>query len=159
MLCCVYRCTLLSYKIMGLREQDLKSIVRSLKSKLKQEHGPMDKRPTNVQWKQWLQTSIDAYIEVNPDSSAADFTIIPLESVQVTEEEHWLMLWQLLPCFPPIIRFYLRTHVFPVAMRGQDLKLSTSGQALGSSMIFSSRIGFSVSALSCEFNRVLSWCC
>ncbi|CAJ1390013.1 unnamed protein product [Effrenium voratum] len=50
---------------------------------------------------------------------------------------------ELLGPVPEIVLWYLLTMVFDAVLRQQPYKLSATGQELGSSMLFSSRIGFS----------------
>ncbi|CAJ1330599.1 unnamed protein product [Effrenium voratum] len=54
-----------------------------------------------------------------------------------------LVAMELLGPVPEIVLWYLLTMVFDAVLRQQPYKLSATGQELGSSMLFSSRIGFS----------------
>lgn len=53
------------------------------------------------------------------------------------------MLFTLLRKLPQLIHWYLDNHVLPLTMRFQPLKLSASGQELGSDLVFGTRLGFS----------------
>eukprot|EP00913_Durusdinium_trenchii_P011098 g10420.t1 len=71
----------------------------------------------------------------------------PAEGTAKREEEkpqgHAQVAVELLGPVPEIVLWYLLTMVFDAVLRQQPYKLSATGQELGSSMLFSSRIGFS----------------
>ncbi|CAK8997192.1 unnamed protein product, partial [Durusdinium trenchii] len=70
-----------------------------------------------------------------------------LKGTAKREEEkpqgHAQVAVELLGPVPEIVLWYLLTMVFDAVLRQQPYKLSATGQELGSSMLFSSRIGFS----------------
>ena len=69
--------------------------------------------------------------------------IYPLDQFQLDDDAAVRAAYALWGHYPPVIHHYLRVHVFPRVMRCQELKISASGQALGSSLLFESRLAFS----------------
>ena len=70
-------------------------------------------------------------------------SIWPIHLVDANDKEQEHVLFALLGRLPQVIAWYLENHVLPLTMRFQPLKLSASGQELGSDLIFGSRLGFS----------------
>jgi hypothetical protein len=66
-----------------------------------------------------------------------------LELIQPSDAAQFAPAWRLIWKVPGAINYWLNTYVFPDSMRAQSVKISASGQELGSGMVFGSRIGFS----------------
>ena len=60
-----------------------------------------------------------------------------------SNEEQVNRLYELLHKLPTAIHYYLHEIIFPTYTQHQHVKLSSSGQELGGSMLFPARIGFS----------------
>ena len=120
--------TILAYRFMGLRDIDITHIVMAMKDKLLQESGKMEKRPAFRQWKDWQTRAIAVMLASDPTKSREEYSVIPLDAFEMTNEDQFEMLHELFKFFKPVVRYFLRQHVFPQAMRGQRVKLNTSGQ-------------------------------
>jgi hypothetical protein len=72
-----------------------------------------------------------------------DDLIVPLWLLKQSNEEQVMRLFELLRKLPMAIHWYLEQCVFPTYTQHQHIKLSASGQELGSEMLFPSRVGFS----------------
>lgn len=68
---------------------------------------------------------------------------VPLSQLQVTDKAQMQSLYHLLHRVPEVIHYYLCSTIFPRTMNFQRLKISACGHELGSSMLFTKRIGFS----------------
>lgn len=128
--------TILAFRHEGLREPDLRTIMDVMKSRLQSGAGPVEKRPDWLQWKRWVD---QAMVEAPPGTTG----VLPLDMFQPDNEKSFQAAYVLWRNFNPIIDHYLREHVFPRVMRAQELKISSSGQSLGSSLLFRSRLAFS----------------
>jgi hypothetical protein len=69
--------------------------------------------------------------------------VVPLWLLKQSNDEQMAKLFKLLKKLPGTIHWYLDTVIFPFFMKHQKVKISSSGQELGGSMLFSKRIGFS----------------
>ena len=82
-----------------------------------------------------------------PSSLALDSDVLeslwPLHLVDVKDGEQEQVLFCLLRRLPQVIHWYMTMHVLPMTMKFQPLKLSASGQELGSDLLFGTRLGFS----------------
>ncbi|KAJ9441712.1 putative nucleoredoxin 1-2 [Diplonema papillatum] len=88
--------------------------------------------------------SLSAYAAVLAIVADALFVeVAPLRKLKQSNREEFEKLYKLLRLTPEVIHWFLEEIVFPEYMRHQTLKLSASGQELGSDVIFKSRIGFS----------------
>ena len=67
----------------------------------------------------------------------------PLQLLDMTDEKQIDVLHNQLLRSPLVVMYYLTDFVFPETCRHQGLKLSASGQELGSSILFKQRLGFS----------------
>eukprot|EP00435_Cladocopium_sp_Y103_P040164 s652_g10.t2 len=81
--------------------------------------------------------------ESGGEEAASDPLLRGPEAVEEKPEGHAQVAVELLGPVPEIVLWYLLTMVFDAVLRQQPYKLSATGQELGSSMLFSSRIGFS----------------
>ena len=69
--------------------------------------------------------------------------VMNLELFQIADAPQMKALFKLLAHEPEVIHYYLKEIVFPRTMRIQRVKISASGQELGSEMLFGRRLGFS----------------
>eukprot|EP00439_Symbiodinium_sp_Y106_P005649 s3035_g1.t1 len=81
--------------------------------------------------------------EDKPEGDAGDAALAGGTVQEKKPEGHAQVAMELLGPVPEIVLWYLLTMVFDAVLRQQPYKLSATGQELGSSMLFSSRIGFS----------------
>lgn len=125
--------TALAFRYEGLRQFDAKAIVLQLKRDVLHEAGAMRERPSYQRYDAWIHGG------AHGSSGGA----LPLDLCQPSEAEQLADIWKSLRNAPGAVYHYLRNHVFPAAMRLQTVKLSASGQELGSDMLFARRIGFS----------------
>ncbi len=136
--------TILAYRHEGLRQEDLRVLIEKLKAELKQGAGPMEKRPEWILWKRWTDDAVELLrVPGGPQITADSLGLYPLDTFQLDEAASFQAAYALWQHFTPAIDHYLRKHVFPRVMRCQEQKISASGQALGSSLLFGSRLAFS----------------
>eukprot|EP00946_MAST-07B_sp_MAST-7B-sp1_P000712 g712.t1 len=129
--------TILAYRYEGLRENDLKSAVRLLKEAMQLESGPKSSRPAYVLFEKWVSTACDGR---GPDFKRS---VMDLELFQLSDAKQMRALFELLRMEPEVIHHYLREIAFPSTMHQQRVKISASGQELGSDILFGRRLGFS----------------
>lgn len=122
--------TALSYRYEGLRRRDVKAVVSQLKRDLLHEAGAARDRASYRRFANWMET-------------AGCSSSLPLDVCQPNDAEQLEDMWKALRRVPGVVSYFLRQQVFPAAMRLQTVKLSASGQELGSDMLFARRIGFS----------------
>ena len=67
----------------------------------------------------------------------------PLQLLDMSDETQVEVLHRRLQKSPHVVLFYLSELIFPETCQHQGLKLSASGQELGSSILFNQRLGFS----------------
>lgn len=151
--------TVLAFRYEGLRGKDVKELVTQLKQDFARQAGPKEHRPAAKLYRRWLQLSSaernnsgggggSKHINSNnadSDDAVASFERagVPLSQLQVTDKAQLLSLHRLLHCVPEVIHYYLCSCIFPRTMNFQPLKISACGHELGSSMLFTKRIGFS----------------
>ncbi|KAG5471337.1 hypothetical protein LSCM1_01417 [Leishmania martiniquensis] len=160
--------TILAFRYEGLRVQDVKELVTQLKQDFARQAGPKEHRPAAKLYKHWLRLSSSdrataakkAELAMPATSAAADTVThvtddgddvlrsferagVPLSQLQVTDKAQMQSLYHLLHCVPEAIHYYLCSSIFPRIMNFQRLKISACGHELGSSMLFTKRIGFS----------------
>lgn len=129
--------TILAYRYEGLRVKDLKSVVRLLKEAMQLESGPKPSRPAYALFEKWVNT---ACLRHGPSFRR---TVMDLELFQLGDVKQMESLFNLLRMEPDVIHHYLRSIVFPSTMHQQRVKISASGQELGSNILFGRRLGFS----------------
>eukprot|EP00946_MAST-07B_sp_MAST-7B-sp1_P004019 g4019.t1 len=129
--------TILAYRYEGLRENDLKSAVRLLKEAMQLEAGPKSGRPAYVLFEKWVSTACGRR---GPDFKRS---VMDLELFQLGDAKQMRALFELLRMEPEVIHHYLREIAFPSTMHQQRVKISASGQELGSDILFGRRLGFS----------------
>jgi hypothetical protein len=127
--------TIMAYRYEGLRRTDLKTVCRLVKENLQQEAGPKKSRPAYQLFEGWINGALTKY--------NLQRTVTDLEMFQLADKKQMEAFFQLMHMEPSIIHYYLREVVFPKTMKQQRLKISSSGQELGSDMLFGRRLGFS----------------
>jgi hypothetical protein len=132
--------TILAYRHEGLREQDMRTMVERFKALMQTGVGPVEKRPEWILWDHWANDAVQRLRDRGLDVVEG---IYPLDMFQPDDESSFKACYRLWKNYNPAIDYYLRTHVFPRVMRCQEEKISASGQALGSSLLFNSRLAFS----------------
>ena len=71
--------TVLAYRYQGLRKRDLRTLVSSLKRRLLQEQGPIQKRPSRQKFDKWLSLALQR----RQTDSEERYSVLPLELLQV----------------------------------------------------------------------------
>ncbi|TPP41495.1 hypothetical protein CGC20_3525 [Leishmania donovani] len=147
--------TILAFRYEGLRLQDVKELVTQLKRDFARQAGPKEHRPAAKLYKHWLRLSSSdrAAAAAATEKTVADDNEdvlrsferagVPLSQLQVTDKAQMQSLYHLLHGVPEVIHYYLCSTIFPRTMNFQRLKISACGHELGSSMLFTKRIGFS----------------
>ncbi|GET91118.1 hypothetical protein, conserved [Leishmania tarentolae] len=164
--------TILAFRYEGLRLQDVKDLVTQLKQDFARQAGPKEHRPAAKLYKHWLRLSSSdrataakkaemAVVATAASAAAAGASAkkvtndneevlrsferagVPLSQLQVTDKAQMQSLYHLLHCVPEVIHYYLCSTIFPRTMNFQRMKISACGHELGSSMLFTKRIGFS----------------
>eukprot|EP01050_Picozoa_sp_SAG11_P015091 SAG11_NODE_1922_length_4061_cov_13.009339_5_plen_312_part_00 len=125
--------TILAYRYEGLRAFDVREIVTILKELAVREVGAYEHRKSNKLFQQWHTRA----------TAGSETTDLSLQTIQIEEPKQLMHCWQLLQHLPDSIYYFLNQVVFPKTMHSQINKISASGQALGSSLLFRQRIGFS----------------
>ena len=133
--------TILAYRYEGLRQTDVKRILRQLKRDFNQEQGAKAGRPAAKLFEGWVEAAVErrAAVESRPPTRE----VLQLEMFQLGDPGQIAAVHGLLRNDPSVIRYYLRTHVFPETMKAQQTKISASGQELGAPVLFGRRLGFS----------------
>ena len=127
--------TILAYRYEGLRESDLKTTIRMLKENLHQESGPKKQRPAYRIFENWVNSACK--------KQKKERNIMDLELFQLADSKQLRKIRELLAFEADVIHYYLRQIVFPKTMQQQRVKITASGQELGSDMLFGRRLGFS----------------
>jgi Protein of unknown function (DUF3638)/Protein of unknown function (DUF3645) len=155
--------TILAYRYEGLRFTDFENVLNTLREQLDSEFGPFHKRPAALKYKAWVEEAGGKVRgprvgegKENPDDLEGDFfrsprgrvgrapdDIWPLHLLDLKDDQHMGVTYNLLHKIPQVIQYYLDTFVFPLTMEHHHEKVSASGQDLGGEMIFSRRVGFS----------------
>lgn len=182
--------TTLAYRYEGIRMTDFKSALQELRDMLDGEFGPYHKRPSALKWVSWVEAaggkvrgpkksestvsnegdeeaeffSAPAYVGIRPTDD-----IWPLHLLDMSDDNHLEITYNLLKHSPLLLKFYLDTFVFPLVLEhhGEKIAVSScavfillvslrgvssssscylsqaSGQDLGGDMLFSRRVGFS----------------
>jgi hypothetical protein len=156
--------TILAYRYEKMRMTDFENVLLELREKLDAEFGPYHKRPAALRYKGWVETAggkvrgpreeddsggvglsdVSAY-SLGPigrgDRGSDD--LWPLHLLDLKDENHMGVTFNLLREQPQVIEYYLDQFVFPLTMEHHHEKISASGQDLGGEMLFSKRLGFS----------------
>jgi Ca2+-binding EF-hand superfamily protein len=163
--------TILAYRIEGIRRNDLKNIISTLKNSLTQEMGPEHMRPSAKLFDSFIKQAKLLHlrqinlrdkdnIEVNTggkkkknitaletrrkeDERILSLRILPLSQFSLTDPSQLHSLFLLIRRLPSLLDYYLNSYLFPTCMHHQLFNLSASGQELGNGMLFSTSLGFS----------------
>ena len=127
--------TIMAYRYEGLRQSDLRTIVRMLKESMQQESGPKKLRPAYAKFETWIANACQKYQRRR--------RVMDLELFQLADVTQTAELYKLIHMESEVIHYYLRNIVFPKTMQQQRVKISSSGQELGSDILFGRRLGFS----------------
>ncbi len=128
--------TIMAYRYEGMRKTDLKQCVRLLKEGMQLESGPKQERPAYALFERWVDQATRA-------QNLPGRTVMDLELFQIGDSKQMNALFALLRMEADVIHHYLRKIVFPRTMQQQRVKISASGQELGSDILFGRRLGFS----------------
>lgn len=158
--------TVLAYRYEGLRLSDFENVLLELREKLDSEFGPYHKRPSALIYKAWVEEAggkvrgpregegegntsnsddVSAYVRgpIGRSTGRGADDIWPLHLLDLRDENHMSVTYNLLRNLPQVIQYYLDQFVFPLVMEHHHEKISASGQDLGGEMLFSRRLGFS----------------
>ena len=75
--------------------------------------------------------------------TTSSIPVLPLPLFQPTDPQQLSRLYGLTKKLPQVIHYFLCNHIFPKTMNFQRLKVSACGHALGSSILFKTRLAFS----------------
>jgi hypothetical protein len=155
--------TIMAYRYEGLRFSDFENVLLELREQLDSEFGPYHKRPSALRYKAWVEAAGgkvrgpregEGDVADNPDAflrapmvgrigGRGSDDIWPLHLLDLKDDQHMSVTYNLLRNIPQVIEYYLDTFVFPLTMEHHHEKVSASGQDLGGEMLFGKRVGFS----------------
>ena len=156
--------TILAYRYEGLRMTDFENVLVSLREQLDSEFGPYHKRPAALKYKAWVEEAggkvrgpREGEDEIDEEDMEKAFfkapmhqqggrgsdDIWPLHLLDLKDDQHMSVTYNLLRNIAPIIYYYVHNFVFPLTMEHHHEKISASGQDLGGEMLFGRRVGFS----------------
>ena len=156
--------TILAYRYEGLRATDFENVMMELREQLDSEFGPLHKRPSALRYKEWVEEAggkvrgpregekeggekddPEAFMRAPMGRSGGRGSddIWPLHLLDLKDEHHMGVTYNLLKNLPNVMQFYLDALVFPLTMEHHHEKISASGQDLGGDMLFGRRVGFS----------------
>jgi hypothetical protein len=152
--------TIMAYRYEGLRMTDFENVLLALREQLDAEFGPYHKRPSALKYKDWVEQAggkvrgpregEDEDLEgeyfkapVGRIGGRGSDDIWPLHLLDLKDEQHMKVTYNLLGKLPEVMQYYLDFFVFPLTMEHNHEKISASGQDLGGEMLFGRRVGFS----------------
>ena len=141
--------TILAYRFEGMRLTDLKDVVRQLKTSFQLEAGPKLSRPSSMLFRRWQKNARPLGLGSSSSSRRGrrrrtkKDRLPPLELFQPSEPRQINVLFDLVRLESECVSHYLTHHVFPSTMHHQRVKICSSGQELGSRILFGRRLGFS----------------
>jgi hypothetical protein len=152
----------MAYRYEGLRMSDFENVLLTLREQSDSEFGPYHKRPSALKYKAWVEEAGGKVRgpregeEVQEDLEGEFFKapvgriggrgsddIWPLHLLDLKDEQHMKVTYNLLGKLPHVMHYYLHDFVFPLTMDYHHEKISASGQDLGGEMMFGKRVGFS----------------
>lgn len=154
--------TILAYRYEGMRFSDFENVLLTLREQLDAEFGPYHKRPAALIYKAWVEeaggkvrgpregelessgTDEDSWhVPVGRIGARGSDDLWPLHLLDLKDDQHMNVTYNLLKNLPSVINYYLHNFVFPLTMEHHHDKVSASGQDLGGDMLFGKRVGFS----------------
>jgi len=157
--------TILAYRYEGLRFSDFENVMMELRDQLDAEFGPLHKRPSALRYKEWVEEAggkvrgpregekeggekgddPEAFLRapMGRAGGRGSDDIWPLHLLDLKDDHHMSVTYNLLKNLPNVMQFYLDQLVFPLTMEHHHEKVSASGQDLGGDMLFGRRVGFS----------------
>lgn len=149
--------TILAYRYQGLRKLDFEQdVISLLRDEFEKEVGPFQLRKSAQRYETWVvqaggqikgKRAELAEEEERKEEEGSPLeeggVVVPLWLLKQSNDEQMAKLFGLLHKQPTTIHWYLENVIFPSFMQHQRMKLSASGQELGGSMLFSTRLGFS----------------
>ena len=156
--------TIMAYRYEGMRMTDFENVLLELRERLDAEFGPYHKRPSALRYKEWVEAAggkvrgpregedaagglvgAEAYAiaPMGRGGGRGADDIWPLHLLDLKDENHMSITYNLLRNQAKVIEYYLDQFVFPLVMEHHHEKISASGQDLGGEMLFSRRLGFS----------------
>ena len=128
-----------------MRLTDLKDVVRQLKTSFQLEAGPKLSRPSSMLFRRWQKNArrVGLGSSSRRGRRRKKDRLPPLELFQPSEPRQINVLFDLVRLEPECVSHYLTHHVFPSTMHHQRVKICSSGQELGSRILFGRRLGFS----------------
>ena len=162
-----------AYRYEGLRKQDFEKVLRTTTSMVAREVGKIAERPSSVRWQQWIRLAGGRVRGIAHDHTVKEGdtrilpskfhpsdtesrsvatigieedvlnSIWPIHLVDFKDKDQFNVLYKLLRRLPQVVEWYLTHVVFPITMRFQMQRLSSSGQELGGDLVFKHRLGFS----------------
>jgi hypothetical protein len=155
--------TIQAYRYEGMRFTDFENVLQALREQLDSEFGPFFKRPSALRYKAWVEEAGGKVRgpregeDIAGGESEGEFykapvgrigargsdDIWPLHLLDLKDDQHMSVTYNLLHRLPSVIQYYLDTFVFPLTMEHHHDKVSASGQDLGGDMLFGKRVGFS----------------
>ena len=155
--------TILALRHEGMRRDAVAAMLRGLRDDFAQQHGVSSKRPAALAYKELVESAggrVRGDVNSRRDSDASPDMPLLAEPINDDERDIWQRLWplnsldvrdpaqvdalaRLLHKAPRAAFRYLDQHAFPTALVVRASKLSASGQALGGSLLFEKRLGFS----------------
>jgi|JI9StandDraft_2_1071091.scaffolds.fasta_scaffold61821_2 hypothetical protein len=143
---------------------DFENVLLELREKLDSEFGPNHKPPSPIRYKNWVEAAggkvrwpreggdkggsavrAEAYFmaPMGREGGRGAEDIWPLHLLDLKDDNHMSVTYNLLKDQAKVIEYYLDQFVFPLVMEHHHEKISASGQDLGGEMLFSRRLGFS----------------
>ena len=128
--------TVLAYRYEGLRTFDIHEVVTMTKQMAVREVGQYEHRKASKMFQRWVEKSTAA-AGTKPEID------LQLRTIQIEEPKQMTACWATMRHLPELVYHFLTVFIFPRTMHSQINKISASGQALGSDLLFKQRIGFS----------------
>jgi hypothetical protein len=155
--------TVLAYRYEGMRFTDFENVLLTLREQLDAEFGPYHKRPAALLYKAWIEEAggkvrgpREGEVAEGSEEGLESFKapvgrigargtddIWPLHLLDLKDDQHMNVTYNLLKTLPSLMRYYLHNFVFPLTMEHHHDKIGASGQDLGGDMLFGKRVGFS----------------
>ena len=149
--------TVAAYLHEGMRLENVSETTRMMKDELTKESGTLATRPQFVLFESYIKRPFEIIIAEYARRSGAHTSIdggglgggsapvrpLALDVFQESEPRQIKGLFKLWKHSSQVIFAFLQKVVFPSVQASQGVKMSASGQELGSSMIFGTRCGFS----------------